>query len=588
MTLPLMKIRVPANFPVGVLGRGGIKVSKSSGQWLIEPDFSALQTLAALDDPAGKQVWVFDPVTGDYAVLTLSAVSNSLFAATSADAVAVGTGARTFTIEANRAFPAGTWVLATSDADPATIWMLGQVTAYAGTQLSVNVAASGGSGTHGDWTLRLSGSPGQSRSSGFSYRWSSDTAASDPGAGFVKADNAAFGSVANLLMSGTDADGNALAALLATWGDGTSALKGRIKIYDPMVPSNFMAFDLAGATDAGAYVTLAVTPVAAGGSFDASSALRVEFVPKGDKGDTGATGAAGSLGTAGDGSAASPSVAFAAETGTGLFRAGAGDIGIAIGGVRKFDLTATELVLPGDPASAAAAATKQYVDNHTFRATGTGDTNASIAATTVVACTTAQLTASRTWTLPPASAKQPGERLYVIDSAGGITATNTLVVARAGADTIQDVIAGAGLVSVTLSHPGEVLCLESDGAAKWTVVEQRRKYAQLDVSGQTLSGGATVTATNLGTIASGTTTVDCGQGPLQFYTNNGAHTLAAPAADGYCNILVTNGASAGTIAFSGFTTGATGDTLTTTAGSRFLLSVVRVNSVSTYMIKALQ
>lgn len=114
--------------------------------------------------------------------------------------------------------------------------------------------------------------------------------------------------------------------------------------------------------------------------------------------------------------------------------------------------------------------------------------------------------------------------------------------------------------------------------------------ASLTATDQTLSGGANVTAHSLGTQSSGTLTPDCGQGPLQFVTNGGAFTLAVPANDGSCDILVTNNATAGTITFSAsFHIGANiGDPITTTNGSFFIIHIERINAISTYFVKALQ
>lgn len=107
--------------------------------------------------------------------------------------------------------------------------------------------------------------------------------------------------------------------------------------------------------------------------------------------------------------------------------------------------------------------------------------------------------------------------------------------------------------------------------------------ASLTTADQTVSGGANVTSQSLGTISSGTTTIDCGARPLQFLTNNGAFTLAAPSNDGSCIVLVTNGASAGTISFSGFSVGAsTGDSYATTNTNKYSLSVWRINGTSGY------
>lgn len=105
----------------------------------------------------------------------------------------------------------------------------------------------------------------------------------------------------------------------------------------------------------------------------------------------------------------------------------------------------------------------------------------------------------------------------------------------------------------------------------------------------TITVGYTNTPFGIGTIASGTVNLACANANYQFYTNNGAHTLAAQSSDCGIDILVTNGASAGAISFSGFTVGAaTGSTLTTTNGNRFLISTRRINAIATYSIYALQ
>jgi hypothetical protein len=126
------------------------------------------------------------------------------------------------------------------------------------------------------------------------------------------------------------------------------------------------------------------------------------------------------------------------------------------------------------------------------------------------------------------------------------------------------------------------------GASNYTATFQAASgtLAYLDLASQTISGGATVTSNS---IATGSFTVDCGARPLHYVTNNGAYTITAPAADGSCMVLVTNGASAGATTFSGFTVSSnTGDSLTTTNTSKFVISVVRINGTSTYIVKALQ
>lgn len=105
----------------------------------------------------------------------------------------------------------------------------------------------------------------------------------------------------------------------------------------------------------------------------------------------------------------------------------------------------------------------------------------------------------------------------------------------------------------------------------------------------TITKGYTVTSFSIGTVSSGTNTPDPANGNYQFYTNNGAHTYAAPSSDCAIDVYVLNGASAGAITFSGFTVGSnTGDAYATTNTYKYIISVRRINSVSTYVFKALQ
>ena len=108
---------------------------------------------------------------------------------------------------------------------------------------------------------------------------------------------------------------------------------------------------------------------------------------------------------------------------------------------------------------------------------------------------------------------------------------------------------------------------------------------------QTITKGFTITPYNGGTVSSGTYTPDPANGNYQYYTNNGAHTLAVPASDCAIDILITNGASAGAITISGSYTvnsGGVGSTYNTTNGNKFIFSIRRINSISTYSVYALQ
>lgn len=81
------------------------------------------------------------------------------FRATSTTSLAIGTGSKVFTVQTGLPILPGAWMVAASQADP-TDWMAGQVTAYSGSTLTIEVASVGGSGTLADWNINLAGAPG--------------------------------------------------------------------------------------------------------------------------------------------------------------------------------------------------------------------------------------------------------------------------------------------------------------------------------------------------------------------------------------------------------------------------------------------
>lgn len=104
-----------------------------------------------------------------------------------------------------------------------------------------------------------------------------------------------------------------------------------------------------------------------------------------------------------------------------------------------------------------------------------------------------------------------------------------------------------------------------------------------------VQAGTRFSSHDLGTISSGTVTPSPLNGDKQFYTNGGAHTLAAPSSDGRMQVGITNNASAGAITFTGFTVGASvGASLTTTNGHKFIIDITRINGSSHYFVYAQQ
>lgn len=122
--------------------------------------------------------------------------------------------------------------------------------------------------------------------------------------------------------------------------------------------------------------------------------------------------------------------------------------------------------------------------------TGHGDSDYTISAYDDFVYTSAAFTAPRTWTLPAANTVPVGKRFRVLDVAGGVTASNTLTIARAGSDTIN----GVSSYVVSTAYDGAELI--SDGNSKWTV-----KTVGLDgdlnaIAALSTTGLATRTAAN--------------------------------------------------------------------------------------------
>lgn len=89
----------------------------------------------------------------------------------------------------------------------------------------------------------------------------------------------------------------------------------------------------------------------------------------------------------------------------------------------------------------------------------------------------ASITAARAVTLPAASAFPVGQRLTIVDESGSASATNTITINRAGADTIN------GAASQVINQARGYIALVSDGSSKWTIVDSSV------VSGSQVVGG---------------------------------------------------------------------------------------------------
>jgi len=216
-------------------------------------------------------------------------------------------------------------------------------------------------------------------------------------------------------------------------------------------------------------------------------------------------------------------------------------------------------------------------------ATGPGSVAATIAAGAVTYAKMQSVAASRLLGNPTGSPASPSE----ISLGATLAFSGTALQTAAGTG---DVTWSANSYVTTLAWISRVagksetfnnsITWAGTDATTMTFPSTNGTIAALNIPDQVVSGGGNVTSQSLTT---GNITVDCGSRPLQFITNGGAFTITAPANDGSCAVLVTNNASAGAIAFSGFTVGtSTGDTYATTNTQKFTLFVWRINGTAGY------
>lgn len=134
------------------------------------------------------------------------------------------------------------------------------------------------------------GSRGPTGASGpvaIDYIWDTGTAAADPGPGKVRASVGTFAGSFSLYISETDRLGNNLAALLQSWDDSTSTIRGKLEIIDLGTPANRMYCAVTGTvSDGGVFDTISVTYLSGVTSFAAVN-VGLLFFRSGDRGADG-------------------------------------------------------------------------------------------------------------------------------------------------------------------------------------------------------------------------------------------------------------------------------------------------------------
>jgi hypothetical protein len=126
------------------------------------PAITQLTNIPSIDDPDNFAAEADDLISNQLPTLideiNVVAAGLSLISTTdtSASSVAIGTGAKTFTVSVGKSFSGGMFLMIADTAAPSTNWMYGQVTSYSGTSLVMNITAIGGSGTKTAWTVSQS------------------------------------------------------------------------------------------------------------------------------------------------------------------------------------------------------------------------------------------------------------------------------------------------------------------------------------------------------------------------------------------------------------------------------------------------
>jgi hypothetical protein len=149
--------------------QNGIYIA-STGPWVLAADFTnnnnvALGTLVLVTSGAVNQGVIFEQTCTDNPIvigtsnIAFTPLPNSVAqSATSTTSLLIGAGAKTLTIQSGKAFATNQYVVIYETSNVANA-MLAQVTSYSGTSLVVNAIATGGSGTHSDWSIVLTNSP---------------------------------------------------------------------------------------------------------------------------------------------------------------------------------------------------------------------------------------------------------------------------------------------------------------------------------------------------------------------------------------------------------------------------------------------
>ncbi|HKY07848.1 MAG TPA: hypothetical protein VJQ55_06390, partial [Candidatus Binatia bacterium] len=363
------------------------------------------------------------------------------------------------------------------------------------------------------------------------YQFNTATAG-DPGPGKLLGNNAGLASITTISLNDLDRLTNNVSGLIAAFDDlGAATGRGHLYIIDYATQTNRAVYLVTGSvTDNTTYQTFAVTHVQSNGTLSNNARVALLFVP------AGATGAIG------------------------------GNTGAA--------------------------------DNALLAADGAGG------ATLQNRSATLDDAGKLTLNLSSTAANMVGSGLKVSHATSGTPTTGIGVAIELETEAVGGNVIGGEISSVATTVTAstedfdlvfktrtggaltERMRLKDDGSIQ---LGSTGSLALKSTGGQNLTGGYTATAHNLGSISGTTVNPSGANGQLQYLTNNGAFQINPPSADTAIDFLIVNSSNNGAITFStGFTVGTSvGESLPTASGAKGLISIRRINSVSTYITKSL-
>ncbi len=311
----------------------------------------------------------------------------------------------------------------------------------------------------------------------FKYVWSASTSG-DPGTGKIGVDNAAPGSATGLLISETDAAGNALASEIARWDDATNA-SGKSRIRIAKDATNFLLLTITSAvTDNGTYDSFTVSGAVLVGTIADGDTVYVQPTVNGSDG-LGTGDASTNTATSVDGEmavfsgSAGKTLRRSTLTG-GLLKSTSGVPAIASAGTDYAPATSGSAILKGNGSGgfSSAAAGTDYVaatsGSAVQKANGSGGLTAATASDFVSPSATSTLTAGYTATSTSGGTitgsnqsytPTPGTSVQNIQhlTLNGSSLTGTFTFSPPGSEcsaVVEITNGGSGSVAATLSTSG--------------------------------------------------------------------------------------------------------------------------------------